>query len=405
MTVSTEEASWDDSDNFTGHVIDLHSGRGRPDVEFEISGRSQCAGGTWYRGDHCNFNPTTQNMRSSRAVEDLILAGWLPPTPLIDRGTHITAFGSCFAGHVAAYLNQRNYNVLTKSDANAYVVVMAEGIVNTYAMRQQFDWAFRGIKPEIELWHGWKAETFGYDEDVRQATLRLFDQTDVFVLTLGLSEIWYDEPTGEVFWRAIPADVYDPGRHRFRLATVSESKSNIRAIYDMIREFRPQAKIVLTLSPVPLVATFRPISCITANSVSKAILRAAIDEVYREVGPEGVLHYWPSYEIVQEAFGPGRFKPDRRHIRQPVLDYVMALFETYYCVPGDQAPRLAELRVRALEATSELPPAARKAAEDSDPKTLARWIGRRLSADDREGANSSSLTLLSSTPTTRFGTA
>ena len=87
MTVSTEEASWDDSDNFTGHVIDLHSGRGRPDVEFEISGRSQCAGGTWYRGDHCNFNPTTQNMRSSRAVEDLILAGWLPPdTP--DRPGH-----------------------------------------------------------------------------------------------------------------------------------------------------------------------------------------------------------------------------------------------------------------------------------------------------------------------------
>ena len=99
-----------------------------------------------------------------------------------------------------------------------------------------------------------------------------------------------------------------------------------------------------------------------------------------------MLHYWPSYEIVQEAFGPGRFKPDRLHIRQPVLDYVMALFKTYYCVPGDQAPRLAELRVRALEATSELPPAARKAAEDSDPKTLARWIGRRLSADDREGA-------------------
>jgi GSCFA family len=355
-------------------------------IEYEIRGRRQAADVTWYRGEHCNFNPSQANMRSPGAVEDFILKGWLPEEPLITPETRIAAFGSCFAQNISDYLNQRNYRILTKEDENAYVVRMGEGIVNTYAIRQQFDWAFRGITPQTELWHGWKAESYGYDEDVRRTTRELFDKTEVFVLTLGLSEIWYDEPTGEVFWRAIPADVFDPSRHRFRVATVNENRANIRSIYDTIREFRPDAKIILTLSPIPLVATFRPVSCITANSVSKAILRAAIDEVYREVEADGVLHYWPSYEIVQDAFGPGRFMPDRRHVKQPVLDYIMALFETHYCDGYPLERPVAERRLLALEATGELPSGTVEAARDEDPKALTQWVKKRLAADDRESA-------------------
>ena len=140
-------------------------------------------------------------MRSIHAVEDFILSGWLPPGPFISPETKVTAFGSCFAGHISNYLNERRYTILTKSNANAYVVEMGEGIVNSYAVRQQFDWAFRGLTPTTELWHGYKAENHGYDEAVRLTTLELFEQTEVFILTFGLSEVWYDEPTGEVFWR------------------------------------------------------------------------------------------------------------------------------------------------------------------------------------------------------------
>jgi len=160
-------------------------------------------------------------MRSLNAVEDFILEGWLPPEPFITPEMKVTAFGSCFAEHISNYLNARNYTILTKSDANAYVVHMGEGMVNSYAIRQQFDWAFRGLAPTTGLWHGYQAEQYDYDENVRRTTLDLFEQTDVFILTFGLSEVWYDEPTGEVFWRAVPADVYDPERHKFRVTTVS----------------------------------------------------------------------------------------------------------------------------------------------------------------------------------------
>jgi hypothetical protein len=354
-------------------------------LEFEVAGRKQEAGRTWYRGEQCNYNPNVANMRLPDAVEDFILAGWLPPEPFITPTTNVTAFGSCFARHISDYLNERNYKILTRSDANAYVVRMGEGIVNSYAIRQQFDWAFRGITPTTELWHGYQAENHGYGESVRLTTLDLFERTDVFILTFGLSEVWYDEPTGEVFWRAVPGRVFDPARHKFRVTTVTENKNNMRAIYDTIREFRPEARIIFTLSPIPLVATFRPVSCITANTVSKAVLRSAIDELYRDVGDEGRLFYWPSYEIVEHAFGPGKYSPDRRHINTPVLDYIMALFETHYC---DTSPvtSLNEARVLAMQAAGEISDDALEAARASDPEAMASWVHRRLAEDDRETA-------------------
>lgn len=355
-------------------------------IEFDILSRKQRAHPTWYRGEHCNYNPNVANMRSTHAVEDFILSGWLPPEPFISPETKVTAFGSCFAGHISNYLNERSYTILTKSNANAYVVEMGEGIVNSYAVRQQFDWAFRGVTPTTELWHGYTAESHGYDEAVRLTTLKLFEQTDVFILTFGLSEVWCDDPTGEVFWRAVPFEVFDPERHKFRVTTVAENKANMRAIYDTIREFRPEAKIIFTLSPIPLVTTFRRVSCITANSVSKAVLRSAIDELYRDVGYEGRLFYWPSYEIVEQAFGAGRYKEDRRHIKTPILDYIMALFESQYCMHSAPTKSLSEARLMALEAAGEIPEEALWVTRAHNPRAISLWVKLRLAEDDLETA-------------------
>ena len=325
-------------------------------------------------------------MRSLNAVEDFILEGWLPPEPFITPEMKVTAFGSCFAEHISNYLNARNYTILTKSDANAYVVHMGEGMVNSYAIRQQFDWAFRGLAPTTGLWHGYQAEQYDYDENVRRTTLDLFEQTDVFILTFGLSEVWYDEPTGEVFWRAVPADVYDPERHKFRVTTVAENTNNMRAVYDTIREFRPDARIIFTLSPIPLLATFRPVSCIAANAVSKAVLRAAIDELHREVAAEGKLFYWPSYDIVEQAFGAGRYKSDRRHVHERILDYVMALFETHYCAGSAPTVPLLEARLVAMDAAGDISDGVLSAARARNPRALSSWVRGRLAEDDLETA-------------------
>ena len=312
---------------------------------------------TWFRGEHTNFNPKLDQIMAVDGPEKFVLQGWLPDTPVIDKSTQITAFGSCFAANISNWLSERNFRVLNKADdaARAYVVTMGEGMVNSFVIRQQFEWAWENRVFDQPLWHGYKAEEYGYDEAVRQETKRIFDETDVFILTFGLSEVWYDEPTGNVFWRTIPKDVFDPERHKFRLSTVEENRDNIRAIYNLIRQYRPDAKVIVTLSPVPLVATFRDVSCITANSVSKATLRVAVDEVVRDVRDEGHMFYWPSYELVTDVFR-SPYKSDRRHVRPVVLSYIMRLFETAWCADNEVSElELIEAWVRAHVAAGTLP--------------------------------------------------
>ena len=222
---------------------------------------------------------------------------------------------------------------------------------------------------------------------MRLETKRIFDETEVFILTFGLSEVWYDEPTGNVFWRTIPKDVYDPDRHKFRLSTVDENRNNIRAIYDLIRKYRRDAKVIITLSPVPLIATFRDVSCISANSVSKATLRVAVDEVLREVRDEGHLFYWPSYELVTDVFR-SPYRADRRHVRPVVLNYIMRLFETAWCRDNEMAEgELLESWVRAHVAAGTLPPDLQTILAKRKPYRLRKFLANaRFHEDDKADA-------------------
>ncbi|MEM6276106.1 MAG: GSCFA domain-containing protein [Pseudomonadota bacterium] len=310
----------------------------------------------WFRGEHRKFAPDLTRLTAANAVERWVLDGWVPDAPMIDRDTKVTAFGSCFADHISSWLGGRNYRVSREDEKaqDTYVVRIGEGMVNTFVIRQQFEWAWEGKVFEEPLWHGYKAEDFGYDPEVQRATKELFDTTDVFILTLGLSEIWYDEVTGGVFWRTIPRDVYDPKRHKFRVSTVEENRDNLEAIYALIRKHRPDAKVIFTLSPVPLVASFRDVSCISANSVSKAVLRVAVDEFMRAHGEDEHAWYWPSYEIIMDVFG-APFLNDRRHLERPVLDFVMMQFEEVWCVDEGDRGNLAEQWVKAQAAAEKLP--------------------------------------------------
>ncbi len=295
---------------------------------------SRKMGSSFFRGENCNFNPYREDRANPDFIENYLGKGWLPSQPIIDKSTVITAFGSCFAENISAYLSAKGYALTRNDEPEIYVSRIGEGLVNTYAIRQQFEWAWLGKRYDNDLWHGWKGESFDYDEEIRLKTKAAFECTDVFIITLGLSEVWYDSVTSEVFWRAIPIKLYDPNRHKFRVATAAENSANLLRIIDLIAEFRPSAKVLVTVSPIPLAATFRPIAALTANTVSKSNLRASVDEAFtqreNEIGKK--LFYFPSYEIVHEF--PFRFQEDSRHIYDDILDANMKIFEAFYCA-GD----------------------------------------------------------------------
>ena len=308
-------------------------------------------GGSFYRGEVMSKMPKAGPMREPSAIEDFILEGWMPARRFIGPESNIVAFGSCFAANIGRYLNNLGFAIATQREGKAHIQKISDGLVNVYAIAQQFEWAWENRVPDIQLWHGWKAEDYGYDEDVRLETKRLFDEADVFVLTFGLSEIWYDEPTGEVFWRAVPEDKFDAARHKFRVATHAETVERLQRIYDLIRKHRPGAAIIFTLSPVGLAASFRPVSCITANAVSKAKLRSAIDEVHT-AAKDPNFFYFPSYEVVMQGFRTP-FMLDLRHPHAHVIETNMKAFERYFCATDFDEAGLRQVITEAL-ATDEM---------------------------------------------------
>ncbi len=341
---------------------------------------------TWFRGEHTNYNPSMARMLPVEAARKFVLKGWAPKEPMIRPETQITAFGSCFAVNISNWLSKRNFRVLNKDDAakNAYVVSCGEGMVNSFVIRQQFEWAWENKTFEGSLWHGYDAEDYGYDPEVQAETKRIFDQTDFFILTFGLSEVWYDEPSGNVFWRTIPKDAYDPERHRFRVSTVEENRDNLRAIYKLIRKYRPDAHVLFTLSPIPLIATFRQNSCLTSNSVSKSVLRVAIDEVVRDYQDEGYLSYWPSYELVTDVFRLP-YSTDRRHFDKSVLDYIMTLFEHTWCAETElPRPSLVLAWAKACAEAGLVPPPMARCILRGNRRRLAELAnGEAMHADPK----------------------
>ena len=76
-------------------------------------------------------------------------------------------------------------------------------------------------------------------------------------------------------------------------------------------------------------ATFRSQSCITAKSISKSILRVALDNVITENYDNA--YYFPAYEITKEYF-IDPFGADNRHLKDQHIKKIMEIFLKYYCV-------------------------------------------------------------------------
>jgi len=335
----------------------------------------------FHRGEIVNYNPRRDDYRSTSFLQDYVLRGWLPPAPFITRDTRVTAFGSCFAANITRHLSAMGYDLSGTRDPGVYISRMGDGMVNMPAILGQFEWALENKRPPDNLWHGFDAETFDLDEDIRGRTRNIFLSTDFFIITLGLSEIWYDEETGSTFWRAVPEEHFDASRHKFRVLSVAETKASIAEIYRLIRLHVPKARVLFTVSPVPLSATFRPVSCLSANMVSKAVIRAALDEFLRDNAPDvgQSLFYFPSMELVQLGF-MDPWKDDGRHPKSYVLDTVMKTFEAAYCIGEsnfeDANAMFQMFRAHNLAEIAELVPQDGTHAEATSAARVAQRAGR-----------------------------
>ncbi len=257
------------------------------------SGPASWADGKWHQEGISNY-PSNNDIFNDLAklIYNDILVGHAPKNPLLTPNDGVITLGSCFAAELRYFLN----DVGLSSDS----FWVPSGLNNTFALLDFVSWCVRGEQTS----RGFRYERTreGKLEDwqptyEREQYLNYLRDAGAIVFTIGLAEVWEDARSGAVFWRGIPESVFDENGHRFRVTTTEENQRNIGEIIDLIRQVNSHAPIVITLSPVPLKATFRDTSCVTSDCVSKSILRVAIDTVMGEKRPD--VYYWPSFEIVK----------------------------------------------------------------------------------------------------------
>lgn len=158
------------------------------------------------------------------------------------------------------------------------------------------------------------------------AVRRVFEDSDLFIFTLGLTEAWEDVRDGSIYplCPGTAAGEFNAETYRFRNFTCAEMLEDFRNFENLIREVNLDIRFLLTVSPVPLVATAAGRHVLSATTYSKSVLRAAAGQLSEE-NPS--IDYFPSYEIIASSPAQGRyFENNLRSVRADGVDYVMSHF-------------------------------------------------------------------------------
>ena len=296
----------------------------------------------------------------------------------IGPGDKVCTAGSCFAQHISARLRDGGFTFLVTE--SAHPILPAETAErfsygrftarygNVYTARQLLQLirrAYGRFTPQEDIWPA-SGEGFldpfrpqiqpggfptrqEYDLDRAQhfaAVRRAFESMDVFVFTLGLTESWEAAEDGAVF-PVCPGTAggrFDPEAHVFRNHTVDEVIGDLAEAIAELRAVNPAVRVILTVSPVPLVATATDAHVLAATTYSKSVLRVAAGMV---AAREADVAYFPSYEMITGPQARGRyFAEDLRSVTPEGVDRVMSLFFRH-ATEGGESPAPVALPPRA----------------------------------------------------------
>ena len=280
--------------------------------------------------------------------------------PLFDhlkQDSKVFAMGSCFAVEIRTALTRARLDVYPKYkeipiDHSRYIIghLPKRDNINyyhTFAIRQEFE-RHLGLwqQAENDYWevkdYWWKQQDIIYQDPYRRTVLgktpeELFvaidlvteatrvgmESADIFLLTLGLIEVWKKKDDGR-YSCEFPGYNLGGGFDEtvFHLSTFLENYDNVKTTVKLIREINPKAKIILTVSPVALGRTFTQNDVVIANTESKSLLRSVAGQVCRE---EDDVFYFPSYEIAN-AFGKATYTESGRHVKDNMIFAITNVF-------------------------------------------------------------------------------
>jgi hypothetical protein len=284
-------------------------------------------------------------------------------------GKRVATAGSCFAQQIGRHLRASGYDYVDLEPAPPGLppsdhLVWGYGMYsarygNVYTSRQlvqlvqratgQFtpaeDWWQKDggvvdpFRPTIE------PEPFGSVAELRalraehlERTAEVFTRADVLVFTMGLTEAWLSREDGACFplCPGTAGGNYDEGRHQLRNLGSAEVRADMEQFLSLARALNPRLEIMLTVSPVSMMATASAQQVSVATTYSKSVLRAVAGELY---DAHDFIDYFPSYDMVTGPAGRGAFyKEGMREVSPAGVDFVMRAFVSEH---PPTTPRLA----------------------------------------------------------------
>ena len=325
----------------------------------------------------------------------------------LNQSDKIATAGSCFAQNIARYLRKNGFNYFVTETAHplinshlaeqfSYGMFSARygNIYTSTQLLQLLKRAYGLFTPAEDVWirddgrfidpfrpriqpDGFaSADEYALDRKQHfSAIRRMVEEMDVFVFTLGLTEGWVSAEDGSAFplCPGVAGGEFDSRRHAFRNLRVAEMTADMREAFHFIRSRNPSVRFIVTVSPVPLVATAEDRSVLTSTTYSKAALRVVCEELAASYGD---VAYFPAYEVITGNYSRSSyFAKDLRSVTEEGVAHVMRLFMNHYTsadAAQPSAPAPADTSDRAVEARDQLAAMQKVAEVLCDEEALAR---------------------------------
>lgn len=319
--------------------------------------------------------------RSISRVEPHLFDPVVTPKFRLDKTAKIATAGSCFAQHISRQLQRIGFHYFVPESGEELAEgervrrnygVFSARYGNLYTARQLlqlFEEAFEDREPAESVWlrsdgryvdpYRPQIEPDGFEtvEAVKAARRRhladvrsVFTDADVLVFTLGLTEAWQSKIDGSVFPLApgVVAGSFDPKLHEFINFTATDVDADMTLFLEKLKARNLAIKVLLTVSPVPLIATYENRHVLVSTTYSKSVLRVVADQV---VSRFGWVDYFPSYEIITGSYAGGLYyEADHREVNSRGVAHAMRCFvRNYTADPEHSRQREEAAQVRVIE--------------------------------------------------------
>jgi hypothetical protein len=306
----------------------------------------------WGKG-RTSSEPGDKPGHASKRLGDSIMTLKIDPKVAMPKAPKLFAMGSCFAREIERGFKLRGFDVLSLPEAMTQdPELQSDGFFNAALLNRynvpSMELEFRnllegpGVLGDDELviddsphglhdmhYYGFLPKETTAEIGSRRTLLRKYlaglTEADIVIVTLGLAEACFDL-MAQKYRNGSPSirEIRQKRPLEMHFVDYDETLACLERIRGLLaKHCVSKPTLIVTVSPVPLTATYFSDDVVIANSEAKAILRAA-------AGTFSARHadavYFPSYEIVTLSDRKTAYKGDMRHVNRGIVDHIVETF-------------------------------------------------------------------------------